>query len=83
MDGKGWKPQYGISAEGVEMLGYVEALPREARRELVRAVARLCRSEGYLSLHDDLRTAVERARERAARPQGAKVIPLFRNRQRG
>jgi hypothetical protein len=81
MDGKGWKPQYGISPEGVEMLGYVEALPREARRELVDAVARLCRTEGYLSLHDDLRTAVEKAAE-PPRPSG-KVIPLFRKQRRG
>jgi hypothetical protein len=45
MDGKGWKPDYGISQEGIEMLGYLEALPREARREIVEAVAELCRSE--------------------------------------
>ena len=81
MDGKGWKPQYGISAEGVEALGYIEALPRETRRELVDAIAKLCRNEGYLSLHDDLRTAVEKASE-PARP-AAKVIPLFRKQRRG
>ena len=48
MDGKGWKPQYGISSEGIELLGYVEALPRDARRELVQAVAELCRREGIV-----------------------------------
>ena len=84
MDGKGWKPQYGISSEGIELLGYIEALPREARRELVDAVAALCRSEGYLSLHDDLHAAVAKAPEpRAQRVPNAKVIPLFGRRQRG
>ncbi|HET9752649.1 MAG TPA: hypothetical protein VFP52_06795 [Myxococcales bacterium] len=80
MDGKGWKPEYGISAEGVQILGYVEALPREVRRELAEAVAELCRREGYLSLHDDVRRAL--LRERLAPPE-AKVIPLFRRSQRG
>lgn len=81
MDGKGWKPQYGISPEGVQVLGYVEALPREARREILAAVAQLCRKEGYLSLHDDLRSAMGRAAE-AAQPAeaGSNVIPLFRRR---
>jgi hypothetical protein len=84
MDGKGWKPQYGISSEGIELLGYVEALPLDARRELVHAVAELCRREGYLSLHDDLRTAVDRARQPVAAPaQATNVIPLFRDRQGG
>ena len=46
MDGRGWKPEYGISPEGIEMLGYVEALPREVRRELAEAIATLCRREG-------------------------------------
>lgn len=81
MDGKGWKPEYGISSEGVQILGYVEALPREVRRELADAVAELCRREGYLSLHDDVRRAL--LRERLAPPQTAKVIPLFRRSQRG
>lgn len=80
MDGKGWKPQYGISPEGIEILGFVEALPREARRELADAVAKLCRSEGYLSLHDDLREAIDKA---TRPPRTGKVIPLFRARQRG
>jgi len=84
MDGKGWKPHYGISSEGIELLGYVEALPQEARRELLQAVAEMCRREGYLSLHDDLRTAVGKARTpRASGPEAADVIPLFRGRQRG
>jgi hypothetical protein len=82
MNGKGWKPEYGISAEGVEILGFVEALPREVRRELADAVAALCRSEGYLSLHDDLRAALARHRVKRSR-RGAKVIPLFRGSQRG
>jgi hypothetical protein len=80
MDGKGWKPEYGISPEGVQILGYVEALPREVRRELAEAVAEVCRREGYLSLHDDVCALVQ---ERAARPEPAKVIPLFRRSQRG
>ena len=81
MDGKGWKPEYGISAEGIEILGFVEALPREVRRELADAIAQLCRSEGYLSLHDDLRKAVARQGRTGTGPL-AKVIPLFRGLQR-
>ena len=82
MDGEGWKPEYGISDEGIEVLGYLEALPQEVRRELADAIARLCRSQGYLSLHDDLR---ERLVPREPIDQGtlAKVIPLFRRFQRG
>jgi hypothetical protein len=80
VDGKGWKPQYGISPEGIEILGFVEALPREARRELALAVAKLCRSEGYLSLHDDVRKLIERTQRP---PQTGKVIPLFSSRRRG
>jgi hypothetical protein len=81
MDGKGWKPEYGISPEGVEALGYIEALPREVRRELADAIATLCRREGFLSLHDDVRQHLADAR----RDHGklAKVIPLFRRSQRG
>ena len=85
MDGKGWKPEYGISAEGVEILGFVEALPQEVRRELADAIARLCRAEGYLSLHDDVRKAIGRhepAPRGAARGDLAKVIPLFKGFQR-
>jgi hypothetical protein len=81
MDGKGWKPEYGISAEGIEVLGYLEALPREVRREMADAIAALCKREGYLSLHDDLG---ERTIDGPADPEKlAKVIPLFRRSQRG
>ena len=83
MDGKGWKPQYGLSAEGIEMLGYFEALPREARLEFLAEVAQKCRGAGYLSLHDDLRGAVEKAGDVGARTPLAKVIPLFKKRGRG
>ena len=82
MDGRGWKPEYGISPEGLEMLGYVEALPRDVRRELAEAIATLCRREGYLSLHDDVSDRMPSpapAEETAL----AKVIPLFRRSQRG
>ena len=82
MDGKGWKPEYGISSEGIDILGYVEALPRKVRREVADAVAALCKREGYLSLHDDVRAAIGIDRRRA-RPRVAKVIPLFRRSQRG
>jgi hypothetical protein len=82
MDGKGWKPEYGISAEGVEILGYLEALPQEVRREVACAIAILCRREGYLSLHDDVRDRL--ARGQPAEPRKlAKVIPLFNRSQRG
>jgi hypothetical protein len=80
MDGKGWKPEYGISAEGIEVLGYLEALPKEVRRELADAIGTLCRREGYLSLHDDVRNRVG---ENAESRKLAKVIPLFRRSQRG
>jgi hypothetical protein len=82
MDGKGWKPEYGISREGIEILGYFEVLPENVRRELADAIAALCRREGYLSLHDDLRERLQRE----APAEGstlAKVIPLFRRFQRG
>ncbi|HYY52887.1 MAG TPA: hypothetical protein VE755_08450 [Myxococcales bacterium] len=81
MDGRGWKPEYGISPEGIEMLGYVEALPRDVRRELADAVATLCRREGYLSLHDDVSDMPSAAP--AEEGTLAKVIPLFRRSQRG
>jgi hypothetical protein len=84
MDGKGWKPEYGISPEGIDALGYIEALPREIRRELADAISTLCRQEGYLSLHDDVRQRLAGAgRERGERGKLAKVIPLFRRSQRG
>ena len=82
MDGRGWKPEYGISPEGIEMLGYLEALPRDVRRELVEAIATICRREGYLSLHDDVSDGVPSA---GPDEEGtlAKVIPLFRRSQPG
>ena len=92
MNGKGWKPEYGISAEGIELLGYLEALPRDARLELLQEVAAKCRSAGYLSLHDDLRAAVQAAEKMTAgeaagaaevEAQPGKVIPLFRKRGQG
>ena len=82
MDGRGWKPEYGISAEGIDILGYVEALPRDVRAELARAIATLCQREGYLSLHDDVRECIGRSRQ-TADGELAKVIPLFRRSQRG
>lgn len=84
MDGRGWKPEYGISPEGVKILGYVEALPREVRNELAEAIAHLCRSEGYFSLHDDLREAIaRRPSDDQTCDDSAKIIPLFRAPQRG
>jgi hypothetical protein len=82
MDGRGWKPEYGISAEGIDILGYVEALPRDVRAELARAIATLCRREGYLSLHDDVGESIGRSRQ-AADGELAEVIPLFRRSRRG
>ena len=82
MDGRGWKPEYGISAEGIDILGYVEALPRDVRAELAQAIATLCRREGYLSLHDDVGECIGRSRQ-AADGELAEVIPLFRRSQRG
>ena len=82
MDGKGWKPEYGISREGIEILGYFEVLPEDVRRELADAIAALCRREGYFSLHDDLRERLQ-PNPPSERPAQAKVIPLFRRFQRG
>ena len=82
MDGKGWKPEYGISREGIEILGYFEVLPEDIRRELADAIAALCRREGYLSLHDDLRERLQREAPDQSSTL-AKVIPLFRRFQRG
>ena len=78
MDGKGWKPEYGISLEGVEILGFVEALPRDVRRQLADAVREVCRREGYLSLYDDVRALLARERAQRRSEKLAKVIPLFR-----
>jgi hypothetical protein len=76
MDGKGWRPEYGISPEGIEILGFIEALPREVRLEMADAIAVACKGQGYLSLHDDLRRALARERPRLVENL-AKVIPLF------
>jgi len=81
MDGKGWKPHYGISQEGIELLGYVEALPREARREILEAVEKLCRSQGYLSLHDDLGSALALTEAEGDAAEAGNVIPLFTRRK--
>ena len=78
MNGKGWKPEYGMSQEGHDILGFVEALPREARREMAATIEMLCRKQGYLSLHDDLTRVPAGAESSEARL--AKVIPLRRTR---
>lgn len=67
---KGWQGECGISDEGVEILGWVEALPREARRELAATVEVLCRAQGYVSLNDEI-VALEEER-RARQPQRAR-----------
>jgi len=67
---KGWQDECGISDEGVEILGWVEALPREARRELAATVEMLCRAQGYVSLHDEI-VMLEEER-RARQPQRAR-----------
>ena len=51
---KGWQTDCGISDEGVEILGWVEALPSEARRELAATIEMLCRAQGYVSLNDEV-----------------------------
>src|SRR5207245_2870155 len=61
---KGWQEECGISEEGVDILGWVEALPREARRELAATVEMLCRAQGYLSLHEDVVSLDEERRAR-------------------
>jgi hypothetical protein len=66
----GWQEDCGISDEGVEILAWVEALPREARRELAATVEMLCRAQGYLSLHDDV-VVLDEAR-RLRQPQRAR-----------
>ncbi len=77
---KGWQEECGISEEGVEILGWVEALPRDARRELAATVEMLCRAQGYLSLHDDFVVVLEEARRlrqpRRARRAGWREGPL-------
>jgi hypothetical protein len=67
---KGWQGDCGISDEGVEILGWVEALPREARRELAATVEMLCRAQGYVSLNDEIVVLDEERRTR--QPQRAR-----------
>jgi len=64
---KGWQGECGISDEGVEILGWVEALPREARRELAATVEMLCRAQGYISLNDEVVMLDEERRARQPR----------------
>jgi len=53
MDGKGWKPEYGISAEGIEssvpeaLSPHPPPLPKEGPRVVPNAIAAICRREGY------------------------------------
>jgi len=56
-----------ISEEGRQILGFVEALPKESRRELAAMVELLCRSQGYHSLQDNV-VELERERERRVGP---------------
>jgi hypothetical protein len=67
---KGWQSGFGISEEGIEILGWVEALPREARRELAATVEMLCRAQGYISLNDEIVVLDEE--RRARQPQRAR-----------
>jgi hypothetical protein len=67
---KGWQDECGISDEGVEILGWVEALPRDARRELAATVEMLCRAQGYVSLNDEI--VVLEEERRARQPQRAR-----------
>jgi hypothetical protein len=82
MDGNGWKMEYGISQEGIEVLGYLEALPQEARREMAEYIAKLCKAEGYTSLQDGLGALMERMAAQPEQAPGelANVIPLFKGR---
>jgi hypothetical protein len=78
MDGKGWKPEYGITLEGKKILGFVEALPRNAREELLTTIEVFCRAQGYVSLHDSFALPPE-----ATSAQMAQVIPILRSRKVG
>ncbi len=86
MDGKGWKPEYGITLEGKKVLGFVEALPRNAREELLTTIEGFCRSQGYVSLHDSFALKPE-AQQAQQQPQPgsrqlAQVIPILRSRRK-
>lgn len=84
MDGKGWKPEYGITLEGKTILGFVEALPKDAREELMTTVEVYCRSQGYVSLHDSfaLKPEEKAQEQRAESGQLAQVIPILRSRRK-
>jgi hypothetical protein len=82
MDGNGWKLEYGISQEGIEVLGYLEALPQDARREMADYIAKLCKAEGYTSLQDGLGALMEKMADPPEPAAGEleNVIPLFKGR---
>ena len=79
MGNRGWKPEYGISDEGIAILGYVEALPRELRAAMLRDIRQHCKAKGYLSLHDDLTQLVAPRQKRQRKEKGGgKVLPFRR-----
>ena len=82
MDGKGWKPEYGMTLEGRAMLGFVEALPKRAREELLATVEVFCRSQGYVSLHDSFALKPDEQRAQASGAKLAQVIPILRSRRK-
>ena len=81
MDGKGWKPEYGITLEGKKILGFVEALPKDAREELLTTIEVFCRSQGYVSLHDSFALKPEEQQE-SKTSELAQVIPILRSRRK-
>ena len=81
MDGKGWKPEYGMTLEGRTMLGFVEALPKHAREELLATVEVFCRSQGYVSLHDSFALKPDEQQAQAG-DKLAQVIPILRSRRK-
>ena len=85
MDGKGWKPEYGLTIEGRTILGFVEALPKSARTELLATVELYCRSQGFVSLHDSFALKPEELRPPGTPASGeklAQVIPILRTRRK-
>lgn len=83
MDGTGWKPEYGITIEGKKILGFIEALPKNAREELLTTVEGYCRSQGYVSLHDSFALkAEEQQGQQSGSSQMAQVIPILRSRRK-
>ena len=81
MDGKGWKPEYGITLEGKKILGFVEALPKDAREELLTTIEVFCRSQGYVSLHDSFALKPEE-QQGSKSSELAQVIPILRSRRK-